>query len=76
MTEQQLYMCHKRKLIDRLRGIRKAGGREFGREVPLPPSSRLSRFSRAQNPLSISNACRAGELIEDNFNTELLCSVC
>ena len=40
-------MCHIRKLIDRLRGVQKEGEREFGREVPLPHSSRVPRTSHA-----------------------------
>ena len=40
-------MCHVRKLIDRMLGVQKVGEREFGHEVPLPPSSRVPRPSHA-----------------------------
>ena len=51
-----------------MRGVRKAREREFGRGVS-PPSflAHLSRSSRAQNPLSLPNAYRAGELIDGNL---------
>ena len=66
-------MCHKRKLIDRLRGVRKAREKEFGSEFPsLIPRAPLVLLTR----VSLSNACQAGELIEGNFNAELLSSVC
>ena len=69
-------MCYKRKLIDRLRGVQKVGEREFGHEAPsLLPRASLTLLTRLKSS-SISNACRAGELIEGNFNAELLCSVC
>ena len=59
-------MCHIRKLIDRLRGVRKAREREFGCEVPLPPSSRAS-CPQSHAPKILFPFRTPAELIDGNL---------